>query len=229
MGEYLFDRYGAHSHAHADCEETTENDKIEMVGDGVVQTASVEEKDGNRPIYATAEAADDTDASRISYVVAFALILHHFPEGIATFISLYYDFEFGVLVAFALAIHDIPSGVCIAVPTYVATGSYRKPLLLCLIAALAYPLGALVGLLVIETASEKTRDAFIGVLFGMTAGIMLYIAFVELLPTAILSATNAAKRGHKKVYGYMLAAIFVGFLVMDVSSIILAETGGHSH
>lgn len=171
----------------------------------------------------------DADVSRVSYAVAFALILHHFPEGIATFISLYYDFEFGVLVAFALAIHDIPAGVCIAVTTYVATGSRRKPLLLCLIAALAYPLGALVGLLVIETAEQSTVDAFVGALFGVTGGIMLYIAFVELLPSAIMSAKDAAKKGHKKVYGYSLAAIFVGFLVMDVSSIILAVTGGHSH
>jgi len=240
--EFLFERYGMHHHHHAEDSEakdvtaaTTEttSTEVEMANDGaetepanVSAVTSVSTSSENAMIN---NVGADADASRISYVVAFALILHHFPEGIATFISLYYDFEFGVLVAFALAIHDIPSGVCIAVPTYVATGSRRKPLLLCLIAALAYPLGALVGLLVVETAEGSTVDAFIGVLFGVTGGIMLYIAFVELLPSAIISATDAAKRGHKKVYGWALAAIFVGFLVMDVSSIILAETGGHSH
>merc|ERR1719474_2586325 len=96
--------------------------------------------------------------SHLSYTIAAALILHHLPEGIATFISLYYDFEFGILVAFALVIHDIPSGVCIAVPTYFATGSMIKPLLLCLAAAAAYPIGGLIGWAVVESASDAFVD-----------------------------------------------------------------------
>ena len=125
--------------------------------------------------------------SHLSYTIAFALILHHLPEGIATFISLYYDFEFGLLVAFALyvqhmyptlnlctpislvlfgrCVHDIPSGVCIAVPTYCATGSVKTPFLLCLAAAAAYPIGGFIGWLVVETASEAFIDSFIGVYY----------------------------------------------------------------
>lgn len=244
--EFVFARYGMHEHHHpeaSDADDTApattssgDEPKIEMVGDGdetaAVKSVSPSAADDETELnmaQTMGPASDEPDGSRLSFVVALALIMHHFPEGIATFISLYYDFEFGILVAFALAAHDIPSGVCIAVPTYIATGSYKRPLLLCLIAALAYPLGALVGWMVLEVAEGSAVDAFIGVLFGVTAGIMLYIAFVELLPAAILSAAGAAKRGHKKVYGYAIGAIFVGFLVMEVSSILLAEAGGHSH
>merc|ERR1712083_1105814 len=107
---------------------------------------------------------------------------HHLPEGIATFISLYYDLEFGLLV---------------------------------------------------ETASEAFIDSFIGALFGVTGGIMLYIAFVELLPTAIITAKKySLVKGdakYKQIYMVTLVAIFAGFLVMDISNILLAESGGHSH
>merc|ERR1719499_2421737 len=170
-----------------------------------------------------------TDLSYISYTVAFALILHHFPEGIATFVSLYYDLEFGVLVAFALAIHDIPSGICISVTSYCATGSIVRPFVLCGIAALTYPIGALIGWAVVETASDEFKDVFVGVLFGITGGIMLYVAFIELLPAAILNAKKNERAGHKNVYTISLCLLFVGFLVMDISAILLAESGGHSH
>eukprot|EP01084_Bolivina_argentea_P112466 200579_1 len=122
-----------------------------------------------------------TDYSHVSYKIAFALILHHFPEGIATFVSLVHDFEFGIVVAIALALHDIPSGICISVPAYISTGSIKKSFLLCFIAAIVYPIGAFIGWLIIETTSEEFMDIFIAILFGITAGIMLHISFVELL------------------------------------------------
>eukprot|EP01083_Nonionella_stella_P273618 928284_1 len=108
--------------------------------------------------------------SHVSYSVAFALILHHFPEGIATFVSLYHDLEFGVLVAFALALHDIPSGICISVPMYLSSGSKTKPFILCFIAAIVYPIGAFIGWFVIENSSEQFLDIFIAILFGVTGG-----------------------------------------------------------
>jgi len=196
-----------------------EMDPMDQSG-SVVDLPSNDDEDGAKP----------QNLSRLSYSIAFALILHHLPEGIATFISLYYDFEFGVLVTFALVIHDVPSGICIAVPTYFATGSMIKPLLLCLAAAAAYPIGGLIGWAVVESASDAFVDSFIGVLFGVTGGIMLYIAFVELLPTAIMTAKRLSmKEQYKSIYRWTLGGIFVGFLVMDISTILLAQTGGHSH
>ena len=50
-----------------------------------------------------------------------------------------------------------------------------------------------------------------GVLFGFTAGIMIYISFRELLPTA-----------RRKDFGdkYTTILVFAGFLVMDISLIL---------
>eukprot|EP01084_Bolivina_argentea_P259660 438192_1 len=174
---------------------------------------------------------NELNLSQTSYTVAFALILHHLPEGIATFVSLYHDLEFGILVAFALAVHDIPSGICISVPLYCATGSKTKPFILCGVAAVVYPIGGCIGWAIIETTtSEIFIDSFVGILMGVTGGIMLYISLVELMPTAIISAHNADKnQKHKHVLTKSICWMFVGLLVMIVSNIILVHVGGHVH
>merc|ERR1712098_62487 len=128
---------------------------------------------------------------RVSYSVAVALILHHLPEGMAVFLSLYHDLDFGILVSVALAIHDFPSGVCIALPTYLATGSLMKPFLLCLLAAFAYFLGGVLGWVIVIVGTESFVQTFVGIMFGITSGIMLYVAFVEILPTAITTANRS--------------------------------------
>jgi len=176
---------------------------------------------------------------RVSYSVAIALILHHLPEGMAAFISLYYDLEFGILVSFALAIHDLPSGVCIALPTYLATGSKTKPFVLCLLAAVAYFLGGILGWIIIISATDQFVDTFVGVMFSLTSGVMLYVAFVEILPTAIVAANRSREaklipNGHhhheqSRVYVATIIGIFLGFLVMEIGNILLAVSGGHSH
>eukprot|EP01084_Bolivina_argentea_P040556 74936_1 len=180
-----------------------------------------------------------TNYSHVSYSVAFALILHHFPEGIATFISLYHDLEFGLLVAFALALHDIPSGICISVPIYLSSGSKLKPFLLCFIAAIAYPIGGFIGWILIETTGDMFLDFFIATLFGITGGIMLYISFVELLPTAMITANKYTltdigrdkhAKPHRNVYTLSIVFLFSGFLVMAISNIFMnAVAGGHTH
>ena len=173
---------------------------------------------------------------RVSYSVAIALILHHLPEGMAVFLSLYHDFEFGILMAIALGIHDLPSGVCIALPIYLATGSKVTPFWLCLLAALAYVLGGLLGWAIIISATDRFVGSFIGVMFGMTSGIMLYVALVEILPTAIVTASRTQEghnghrhRGKSGVYVATIVSMFLGILVMELGNIMLAESGGHSH
>jgi len=142
--------------------DTGVDEEVEMTEKDRVPTKGQVDVEAEETMYD--EMAKPDNLSPLSYKIAFALILHHLPEGIATFISLYYDFEFGLLVAFALLIHDIPSGVCIAVPTYCITGSILRPCLLCLAAAAAYPIGGLIGWAIVVSASEAFIDSFIGAL-----------------------------------------------------------------
>ena len=170
------------------------------------------------------ETADGVGMKYLSYKIAFALVLHHLPEGIATYTALVNEFEFGVLIALALSLHDIPSGISIGTTIYCATGSIVQPFILCLIAALAYPLGAAIGYIIMEQHGDS--ELLNGILFGLVSGLMIHIVFLELLPTAI-TAVNRCE--DKKVRKWSFMAMFAGMILMEISMILLALTGGHGH
>ena len=66
-------------------------------------------------------------------------------------------------------------------PIYFGTGSRFKAVLWAFISGIAEPIGGLIGWALINAV---INDAVYGVLFGLTAGIMVYISLKELVPTA---------------------------------------------
>lgn len=112
---------------------------------------------------------------------ALALTLHNFPEGLATFFSALDNLTLGVSIALAVAIHNIPEGVAVALPIYHGTGSRAKAFWASAASGLAEPIGAVVGYFIL---SAVLHEALLGVLFALVAGIMVYLALDELLPTA---------------------------------------------
>lgn len=121
------------------------------------------------------------DLMRMGLFTAFAIGLHNFPEGLATFLAALEDPTTGAAITVAIAIHNIPEGIAVAVPIYYATGSKGKAFRLSLLSGLSEPIGAVVGyFLFIQFIGE---EAF-GFIFAAVAGIMVYISLDELLPTA---------------------------------------------
>jgi zinc transporter, ZIP family len=118
---------------------------------------------------------------RTSFFVAFAVALHNFPEGLATFISAMQDMRIGIPIAIAIAIHNIPEGIAVAIPFYHATGSRKKAFAYSLLSGLAEPLGALLGC---AFFFWLLNGLACGILLSAVAGIMVFISFDELLPTA---------------------------------------------
>lgn len=98
--------------------------------------------------------------------------------------------------------------VAVAMPIYFGTGSRWKAVMWAFISGIAEPIGGLIGWALIKTV---INDAVYGVLFGITAGIMVYISMKELLPTA---------RRKDFTDKYVSILLFVGFLVMDISIIL---------
>jgi ZIP family zinc transporter len=133
---------------------------------------------------------------RVGLLAALAITVHNFPEGMATFFAALDDPVLGGSLAFAIAIHNIPEGISIAIPVYYATNDKRLTLLACLGSALAEPVGALIGYLVL--APFLSPFVFGGV-FGIIAGAMVFLAMDELLPTA-----KQYSRGHDAVYGMVI-------------------------
>lgn len=145
---------------------------------------------------------------RAGYFIAFAIALHNFPEGMATFVGTLKDPSIGLSIAVAIAIHNIPEGISISIPIYYATCSRRKAFYYSFLSGLAEPLGALIAFMFF---SIIFNDLIFGVVFSMTAGIMVYISFDELLP-----ASREYGEHHHSIGG-----LIVGMAIMAVSILIL--------
>jgi ZIP family zinc transporter len=146
---------------------------------------------------------------RIGTFTAIAIGVHNFPEGIATFMSAMSDVTVGVSIAVAVAIHNIPEGIAVSVPVYYATGSKKKALMWSVLSGFSEPIGAIAGYFILTLFNT---DISLGYVFGMVAGIMVYISFDELLPAA-----HKYGKHHIAIYG-----LISGMIVIGLSLILLA-------
>ncbi len=141
-------------------------------------------------------------------VTALAIAIHNFPEGLATFSAALVDPKIGVPTAIAVAIHNIPEGIAISIPIYYATNSRVKAFWYSFLSGLAEPVGAIIGYFMMYSFFNALT---FGILFSAVAGIMVFVSFDELLPTA-----REYDKGHKTIYG-----LLSGMLVMAVSLILM--------
>tara|TARA_B100001245_G_scaffold213665_1_gene179700 strand:+ start:811 stop:1614 length:804 start_codon:yes stop_codon:yes gene_type:complete len=146
---------------------------------------------------------------RSGLLVAIAIGLHNFPEGLVTFVGALQDPQLGVLLAVAIAIHNIPEGIAVAAPVYAATHSRRQAFKYTAISGFAEPLGAVLGYVLFAAILP---ESLIGALFAGVAGMMVFISIDELLPAARRYATS----DHQAVYGTI-----AGMAVMALSLVLL--------
>ncbi|MGE0074810.1 MAG: zinc transporter ZupT [Sphaerochaetaceae bacterium] len=151
----------------------------------------------------------DPHLLRMGVLSALAIAIHNLPEGLATFTSYMADPQIGISIAVAIAIHNIPEGIAVAVPIYFATGNRAKSLIIALLSGLSEMLGALLGLVLF---SVSNTDLMLGFVLASTAGVMIYISFDELLPTAERYGEH-----HLAIYG-----VLGGMAVMAASLLLLA-------
>ncbi|HAC21350.1 MAG TPA: zinc transporter ZupT, partial [Porphyromonadaceae bacterium] len=118
---------------------------------------------------------------RTGFMVALAIGIHNFPEGIATFTSALNSMELAIPITFAIAIHNIPEGIAVAVPLYQATGDRKKAFWYSFLSGMAEPIGALIAFAFLLPFWNPIINAFV---LAAVAGIMVFISLDELLPSA---------------------------------------------
>lgn len=150
---------------------------------------------------------------RMGIMTALAVGIHNFPEGLATFASALQDPSIGIAIAIAIAIHNIPEGIAVSVPIYYATGNRRKAFWLSFLSGISEPVGALLGyLLIMPFVTPENMDLIFAYILAGVAGIMIFISFDELLPSA-----EEYGEHHLSVYG-----LIGGMAVMALSLMILS-------
>ena len=159
--------------------------------------------EGREDALQLAETHDNSKLLRSGVLVAVVLALHNFPEGMSTFFATYQDLSIGLALAIAIAIHNIPEGVAVAAPIYAATKNRQKAFWWATFSGVAEPIGAVAAALLI---SFIIPEAMFGLLFGLVAGMMVYLSFDELLPAARRYASST----HQVIYSCAAGMAVVG-------------------
>lgn len=143
---------------------------------------------------------ENSSLYRVGIISMIALIFHNIPEGIATYITSNFNLTFGLTLAISIALHNIPEGISISIPIYYSTNSKSKAFLYTLISGMSEFLGAILASLFIRNPSFL----FMGSLYSVIAGIMLYISIYELLPTSL-----NYKRYLVTIFSFILGVVFI--------------------
>ncbi len=159
---------------------------------------SVEEMSGQK----------EKQLKRMGVMMALAIGIHNFPEGMATFTSALVSPDIAIPIAIAIAIHNIPEGIAVSVPIYYATGSRKKAFWLSFSSGMAEPIGGLIGYFILMPFMS---DFTLGLLMASVAGIMVFISVDELLP-------GAEKYGE---HHFSIAGFVAGMAVMAISLLML--------
>ncbi len=145
---------------------------------------------------------------KLGILSMLALIVHNFPEGIATFIGSVSDVRLGLKLSLAIMFHNIPEGISIAVPIYYATKSKKKALLNTFLSGMAEPMGAILAYLFL---SKYITNIMISITLLFVAGIMITLSIEEMLPKAI------SYQKHK----YLYLGLCIGFLLIIINHFFL--------
>lgn len=166
-------------------------------------------KDENpHEMHMDAEGDRRSGLKRTGIMMAFAIGVHNFPEGLATFASALKNMEVAIPIVFAIAIHNIPEGMAVSVPIYHATGNRKKAFVYSFLSGMAEPIGALIGYLFLAPFWTPSLNAL---LLAFISGIMVYISFDELLP-------GTEKYGH---HHWGVSGIVAGMATMAFSLLLL--------
>jgi ZIP family zinc transporter len=109
----------------------------------------------------------------IGLISTIALVLHNLIEGTAIYSTALTDTKMGLMMALAVSFHNIPLGI------QVSSLVKNKKEKLILLSSLV--LSSIVGIALINLFNVTISDNVLGVLMSITLGMLIYIAFFELL------------------------------------------------
>jgi len=229
LSHYLVGGHSHSTHSHSTEESAGESRQVELVRNAAAGCGGAQEEaeggtaagaehrnSGELPVRQRSTEEHKAALERASLVTFLALTMHNFPEGLATF---FVGGKGSFTVPFAIALHNIPAGLAIAIPVYQASGQAMKAVQATFIAGMAQPAGAAIGWFMIFVCGFETVPNFMyGAMYSLTAGIMVCVSLMELLPEAFKSAPPS----------FVCCCVFSGFLLMEVSIVIL-KLAGASH
>ena len=141
-------------------------------------------------------------------VIAIGMSLHNLPEGVVVSAGFTHLPELGVLVAVMICLHNIPEGIATVTPLIRSGVKGSRALGLATLSGMAEPLGALIGVTILQSLGGGT--VIVGYGLGFAAGVMTYVTIDELIPVAHEYCTLNYK--HIVSTGLLLGMVFAQVL-----------------
>lgn len=171
---------------------------------------------------------DDTPEGHASHLsrpmlLVLAVALHNIPEGLALGVVIAAAAEHSsmswagaLMFGLGLALQNFPEGLAVVLPLRQAGASKRKCHRLGLLASLAEPAAALLGLAFTSLLSAL-GGIIMPLLLSVAAGAMIFIVVEELIPEsqAARRASPHGGHGHAATYGFLL-----GFWAMALMGVL---------
>ncbi len=151
---------------------------------------------------------DNNTLYKLGILSMLTLMLHNFPEGIATFIGSISDATLGIKLSLSIMFHNIPEGISIAVPIYYATKSKKKAIFNTFLSGFAEPIGALLAYIFLK---KYINDIMISIILLFVAGLMITLAINEMLPKALSYKNN----------NYIYIGLFTGIILVLLNHFLM--------
>ncbi|MCR4601238.1 MAG: ZIP family metal transporter [Clostridia bacterium] len=155
----------------------------------------------------TVENHDHENAAHIGIMASLALILHNIVEGMTVYTLSTSDLQQGIIFAVGIGLHNIPMGMLI----YTTINGRRRGQKTFII--LSVLVSTLAGGLLMDMISEYMTDQLICGLLCLATGMIVYIAFVELIPHVLRT----------KPLLHSAVAVCAGFLLVFLSCMLAGE------
>ena len=140
---------------------------------------------------------------RTGFMMAAAIAIHNFPEGLA--IGVGEVINKGLTMTILIAMHDVPEGIAMAVPLRLGGCSRKKTILFCTLSGIPTVLGAVLGYYI-----GSISPYIIGTCIAAAGGAMLYVTFFEML-----IQSNSLYKGRVPSV-VLILGILVGLLVIFI-------------
>ncbi len=144
---------------------------------------------------------------KASWLFIIAITIHKFPEGLAVGVAYSGEDMLNPLsLTIGIALQNIPEGLTVAISLVAVGYSKCKAGFVAMLTGLVQPVGAIVGLLIMEIS-----DKVVPLGMALAGGTLLFVIINEILPE-----TYDIKKSQKAA-----AAVFIGFIAMTYISIVL--------
>ena len=149
----------------------------------------------------------NTDSLKQIWLFIIAITIHNFPEGLATGVGFGTDsLSNGIAIALGIGLQNMPEGLAVALSLVREQYSTRKAFLIALLTGLVEPIGAFLGVFLVQVFQP-----LLPFILALAGGAMLFVISDEIIPE---THSNGYER--QATYG-----IIIGFIVMMILDVTL--------